>query len=73
MEDGRRAITAEELQLGAVALYKALHGKYRDAKGKLQSVKGDITKIRFVPGLGPAAKRLLQNVEHTSRKIAGTK
>ena len=31
-----------------------------------------MTKVRYTPGLSAAAKRLLQNVEHTSRKIAGT-
>ena len=71
-EDGKKGITAEELEKGAVSLCKALHGKYRDMNGKMQSVKGDITKIRHVPGLSAAAKRLLQNIEHTSRKIPGT-
>ena len=71
-DEGKKGITAEELEKGAVALCKALHGKYLDVNGKMQSVKGDITKIRHVPGLTAAAKRLLQNIEHTSRKIPGT-
>ena len=45
---------------------------YTDVNGKLQEVRGDMTKIRFVPGLSSAAKRLLQNIEHTSRKLPGT-
>ena len=65
-------ITAEELEKGAVALCKALHGKYQDVNGKTQGVRGDMSKLRFVPGLSAAAKRLLSNIEHCSRKIAGT-
>ena len=72
MPDGRRAVTAQELEAGAIALCKALHGKYQDVNGRMQKVNGDITRIRHVPGLSPAAKRLLQNIEHTSRKIPGT-
>ena len=70
--EGKKPITAQELEKGAIALCKALHGKYRDIDGRLQSVKGDITKLRHVPGLSPAATRLLQNIEHTSRKVPGT-
>ena len=51
---------------------KALYGKYTAANGKLMEVRGDMTKLRFVPGLSAAAKRLLQNIEHTSRKLPGT-
>ena len=31
-----------------------------------------MTKVRYVPGLSAAAKKLLQNIEHTTRKIPGT-
>ena len=31
-----------------------------------------MTKVRYFPGISAAAKRLLQNVEHTSRRKAGT-
>ena len=31
-----------------------------------------MTKLCHVPGLTEAAKRLLQNIEHVSRKITGT-
>ena len=34
-EDDKTAITAQDLEAGAVALCKALHGKYRDTNGKL--------------------------------------
>ena len=70
--EGKQTISAHELEVGATALCKALHGKYRDTTGKLQNVNGDITKLRYVPGLTAPAKRLLQNIEHTSRSIPGT-
>ena len=71
-DDGRRAFTSEELQDGAVRICKALNGKWKDMNGVLRPVNGDMTKMRHVPGLSPAAQRLLQNLEHTSRKIQGT-
>ena len=70
--EGRRAFTSEELEDGAISICKALRGQYRDTSGVMRAVSGDMTKIRFVPGLSEAAKRLLQNIEHTSRKIPGT-
>eukprot|EP00959_Pyramimonas_sp_CCMP1952_P389787 8168464-Pyramimonas_sp.AAC.1 len=33
---------------------------------------GDMTKVRYVPGLGRAAHKLLANIEHTSRRLPGT-
>jgi hypothetical protein len=71
-EGGKLGFTAEELEKGAISICKALHGNYRDQQGKQRNVKGDMTKVRYVPGLSPAAKKLLQNIEHTSRKIPGT-
>ena len=66
------AFTAQEFQEGAISLCKAVHSSYTDMDGKKRGVQGDITKIKYVPGLKPAAKNLLQNLEHTSRKIPGT-
>lgn len=37
----------------------------------MQGVRGDITKLRHVPGLSAAAKRLLQNIVHTRRQDLG--
>ena len=60
------------MEEGAIHLCKALHGTYLDTGGRNQFVKGDMTKLRHVPGLTEAAKRLLKNIEHVSRKIPGT-
>ena len=46
--------------------------KYQDVSGTWRRVDGDITKIRWVPGLSAAAHRLLQNIEHTCRRLPGT-
>ena len=66
------SMTATELEEGAVQLCQALSGQYVDTSGKRKPVKGDMTKLRFVPGLTRAARRLLQNIEHTSRMVPGT-
>ena len=49
----------------------ALWGSYSTPSGK-QKVNGDLTKVRWVEGLSPAAYRLLQNIEHSSRTLPGT-
>ena len=70
--EGKVGFSPAELEQGAISICKALHGHYRDQSGTLRGVRGDMTKVRYVPGLSPAAIRLLQNLEHTSRKIPGT-
>ena len=70
--DAGSSMTAKQLEEGAVSLCKALSSHYKDTNGKLKPVKGDMTKLRYVPGLSRAAQRLLQNLEHTSRKVPGT-
>lgn len=36
-----------------------------------QHVNGDLTKLRHVPGLSPAARKVLSNVEARTRKVPG--
>lgn len=50
----------------------ALHGSYLDPSGCKRKVTGDMTKMRWVPGLSAAVRRLLSNIEHTSRRLPGT-
>ena len=71
-DDGFHKLTAKDLEAGAIQICKALWSKYRDIDGKKKSVNGDMTKVRYVPGLCPAAQNLLQNIEHTSRRLPGT-
>jgi len=65
-------LTAKDLQDGAIELCKGLRAKYIDVDGKKKAVAGDMTKLRYIPGLSAAARRLLINLEHTSRKLPGT-
>ena len=71
-KDADAQITPEEISEGAKQIYRALAGKYQDVNGKKQKVMGDMTKVRYVPGLGRAAHKLLANIEHTSRRLPGT-
>ena len=71
-EDGARGFNARELEEGAISIVDALAGKYRDANGKLKPVSGDFTKVRFATNLTPAGRRILQNLEHSTRQIEGT-
>ena len=70
--DTPKVLTPEDLEKGAVQIMKALYGSYSDMNGKPQKVNGDMTKVRYVPNLSCAAQRLLQNIEHTTRRLPGT-
>ena len=70
--DGSLGFSATELEAGAISIFQALDGKYKDLDGKIKKVQGDFTKVKYAVNLNEAGKRLLQNLEHTSRKIKGT-
>ena len=70
--DGSLGFTAAELESGAISICQALDGQYRELNGKLKKVNGDFTKVRFAVKLNEAGRRLLQNLEHTSRQLKGT-
>merc|ERR1711994_283720 len=67
--DEGSSMTAKEMGEGAVQLCSALAGNYMDTTGNSRPVKGDMTKLRYVPGLSRAARRMLQNLEHPSSKV----
>ena len=64
--------TANDLEQGAIQLCKGLWSDYQDLDERTKKVNGDMTKLRYVPNLSTSAKRLLDNIEHTSRIIPGT-
>ena len=64
--------TAAELEEGAISICKALGGKYKDLDGKIKNVNCDMTKVKYALKMSEAGKRLLQNLEHSSRQIKGT-
>ena len=61
--DESEQITAKLLEEGAIQIAKALWGKYKDPAGVTHNVGGDMTKVKWVAGLSPAAHRLLLPVE----------
>ena len=71
-EDGSTGFTSQELESAAIQIVRALEGTYEDAHGRKQKVNGDFTKLRHVKTLDEAARRLLQNLEHTGRQLRGT-
>ena len=48
------------------------NGEYLDISGAKKPVKGDLTKLRHVPGLSVEAKKLLGDLEARSKYIPGT-
>ena len=48
-----------------------LCGDFTNPSG-YHKVNGDLTKVRWVEGLPPAAQRLLQHIEHASQKMPGS-
>ena len=70
---GKRVLTNKEIANAARELLKAaVTGKYRDITGAFKAVNVDFTKLRYVPELSAAARRLLDNIEARSRNIPGT-
>ena len=70
-QDTDLALTPTKLEEGAKQIVDALWGSYKTPSGS-QKVNGDLTKVRWVEGLSPAAHRLLQNIEHATRNLPGT-
>ena len=71
-EDGSNGFTAEELEPGAISICQGLDGKYIDMNGKVKKVNGDFAKVKYASNLNEAGRRLLKNLEHTTRQIKGT-
>ena len=66
-------VTARDLEAAAIAIVKSLRGTYTNpGDGKKLPVNGDLTKLKYVPGLAPVARRILDNAEATTRKMSGT-
>ena len=53
-----RKLTGADIEAGAVHLVKSLTGTYMDTKGNARPVGGDVTKLQYVPKLGPAARKI---------------
>ena len=73
-EDGSvRMMKDEEIQEGIQEIYRSLEkGTYVDVNGESKAIKGDMSKLRHVPNLSNAAKKVLMNAEARTRKVPGT-
>ena len=71
--DGKwKQLSAEDIERGALQLVGALAGAYTDSAGRKKQVQGDVSKLPFVPGLGPAACKLNRNLQHVTRILPST-
>ena len=64
--------TGKHVEQAAQDLLLALKGSYIDVTGQPRPVKGDVTKLRYVQGLKPMARKLLTNMRHTAQGLPGT-
>ena len=70
---GRRMMTTKEIQDGVQEVYRKVNnGIYIDSNNEQKAVKGDLTKLRYVPGLSTAAHKVLNNLEARTRNVPGT-
>lgn len=73
-ENGKSVrVPAGDLEAAAISIVKSLRGTYiNPTNNKKLPVNGDLTKLKFVPGLTPVARRILNNAEATTKKMSGT-
>jgi hypothetical protein len=70
---GHRMMTTKEIQDVVQEVYRKVNnGIYIDSNNEQKAVKGDLTKLRYVPGLSPAAHKVLNNMEARTRNVPGT-
>ena len=64
--------TGKHIEEAAQQLLLALKGSYIDVTGQPRPVKGDVSKLKYVQGLKPMARKLLTNMRHTAQGLPGT-
>ncbi|CAL1148725.1 unnamed protein product [Cladocopium goreaui] len=64
--------TGKHVEQAAQQLLVALKGSYIDVTGQPRPVKGDVSKLKYVQGLKPMARKLLTNMRHTAQGLPGT-
>ena len=69
----RRMLTPAEIEKGAREIHRLMEkGIYVDVSGGHKAVNGDLLKVKYVPNLSPAAKKVLANMEARTKKVPGT-
>jgi hypothetical protein len=71
-KDNSMGFTAQESEAGAVSICKALDGECKDLDSSKKKVHEDLTMVKYSTALADAGRRLLQNLEHSSRQLKGT-
>ena len=64
--------TGKHVEQAAQQLLLALKGSYIDVTGQPRRVRGDVSKLKYVQGLKPMARKLLTNMRHTAQGLPGT-
>ena len=64
--------TGRHVEAAAQQLLLALKGSYIDVNGQPRPVNGDVAKLRYVQGLKPMARKLLNHMRHTAQGLPGT-
>ena len=67
MAGGTNVCADASVEASAVRIARAVWNQYTDPSGVLRNVGGDMTNVRWVPGLSPALHRLLKDIEHACR------
>ena len=67
-----RMLHSHDIEDGALQLLQNLNGNYRDTRGNVRAVRGDITKLAYVPGLRAGARKLLETMKQISANLPGT-
>ena len=62
----------KHVEQAAQQLLLALKGSYIDVTGQPRPVRGDVSKLKYVQGLKPMARKLLTNMRHTAQGLPGT-
>jgi hypothetical protein len=69
--DNSLGFAAEELEAGAFSFCKALGGEYKDLDDSKKKVNGDLARVKYSTAFIDAGRRLLRNLEHSSRQLQG--
>ena len=67
---------ADERSIGKTAcrlLYALAHGEYRNAEGRMVTLKGDTSKISYCKGLSRQDLAMVKNYQFMSTRIPGTR
>ena len=60
----------EDSEAGAKQLLQAMRGHYIDRKGKPKAVNMDVSKLQYVCGLRPAARKLVTYMPNVAWHVA---